>query len=718
MYDFKISDEPFARGYLNAESDSKYVRTGNGYLEAMKAVRISFDGDTGFPCLDFGNMACTSSWSDGQSPSLWLLSEKAEKYPENAEDYLYIAENMKSLDLGSHFSEFSENEWDITRSGSGWGGTWGGHAVPDLIDFARLGTIKMRERIALYRKKNPESDDFYEGLILTLSAIELLCDRILETARAEYEKSKEKKLLRIIEAFSYCPRLPARTFSHAVCVYVTVFSLDGIDSPGHFDLYMKDFWEGSDYSESIEALEDLWVFFHKTRTWNLCISGSDENWNDLTNSLTYEILRVARKYKFHTPNITMRCHRNTPEKLYREAAKTIATGIGMPTLYNDEAVCPALESLGIPPADAHRYVMNGCNQIDIQGKSHMGLEDGEVNLGLALKYALFDGFNPAHKKQVGKRTGQCEMLDTYEKFLGAVKEQIAFLSDGVCSMANKAQRIHAAYTSNPIRSMTIEGCIEKGLDYKNRGPLYGHGQVLCEGLPELIDSLANIKKFVYDEKKYSLSTVRDALERDYEGYEEMYLTFKNSGLNFGNDIEYVDSIAADVIDFYNSYLRTKRTERGGVYTGGCSPFNRAAFNGSCAGALPNGKRESESLYGDSIGATPGRDVKGPTALLNSCLSLDHTLPGSGFILNLKFDRTLFNTPAGTEGFIALWRTYFENGGQQLSVTVVSREDLLSAKERPEEYRNLIVRVGGFSEYFVNLSPELQDNVIARTDLYK
>jgi len=716
MYDFKIDDEPFARGYLNAKSNSRYVRTGAGYLEAVKAVKISFDSETGFPCLDFGEMACTSSWSDGQSPALHLLYDKAERFPELREDYLYIAESMKDLDLRSHYADFSENEWDITSSGSGWGGTWGGHAVPDLIDFARLGTEKMREKIAFFKEQNPDSADFYDGLLLTLSAIELLGDKILSAAKAEFERKKSQKLERIVCTFSACPRLPARTFSEAVCVYVTVFTLDGIDSPGHFDLYMKDFWERSDYSESREALEDLWIFFHKTRTWNLCISGSDENWNDLSNDLTYEILDVARKYRFHTPNITMRCHRNTPEKLYREAAKTIATGIGMPTLYNDEAVCLSLESLGIPPEDSHRYVMNGCNQIDIQGKSHMGLEDGEVNLGLALKYAIFDGYNPTYKKQVGKKTGACEDLVTYDRFLSAVKEQIAHLCDGVCSMANKAQTIHAAYTSNPIRSMTIEGCIEKGLDYKNRGPLYGHGQVLCEGLPELVDSLANIKKFVYEEGIYSLSEVRDALEKNYNGYDGMYRAFKGSGLKFGNDIEYVDSIAADVINFYNSYLRTKTTNRGGIYTGGCSPFNRAAFNGKAAGALPNGKKEEESLYGDSIGATPGMDTNGPTALLNSCLCLDHTLPASGFILNLKFDRGLFNSPAGIEGFISLWKTYFSRGGQQLSVTVVSREDLIAAREKPWEYKNLIVRVGGFSEYFVNLSPELQENVIARTDI--
>ncbi len=715
MYNFKIKDEPFAVGYINSGSESIYISTGSGYLEAAKNVKIVFDSDTGFANFDFGNMACGSSFSNGQTANFGLLEKKAVDHPELAEDYRYIIEKMKRVDLGEHiWSSFTKNELDINWSLSGWGGIWGGHAVPDLIDFARLGTDRIREKIYHYREANHHKSDFYDGLLLTLDAIDLLGEKILSAAKKEYDETENSKLKKVIKAFECSPRNPARTFADAVCVYVMIFTLDGIDSPGHLDQYMIDFWNASDYLESQEALEDLWVFFHKTRTWNLCISGSDENWNDLSNELTYKILEVARKFKFHTPNLTMRCHRNTPESLWNAAIETIACGIGMPVLYNDEVVCPALERLGIPPVDSHRYVMNGCNQIDIQGKSHMGLEDGEINLGLALSYALCGGFNIMQNKQIGAVTLPAEELDTFEKFYDTVKKQIVYLIDAVCSMSNKDQRVRALYSANPIRSMTIEGCIEKGLDYKNKGPLYGHGQVLMEGVPDCIDSIANIKKYVYEDKKYTLSQVRDAIMADFEGYEDMYLTFKNSKLKFGNDEPYVDSIAADIIDFCNSYLMTVKTERGGYYSGGCSPFDRAANNGLAAGALPNGKRKGEHLYGDSIGATPGRDKKGPTALLNSCLSFDHTLAGSGFILNLKFDKSLFNSTAGKAAFSALGKTYFARGGQQLSVTVVSKEELLDALEHPEKHRDLIVRVGGFSAYFVDLSRELQENIIERT----
>ncbi len=718
MYKFRITDEPFAVGYLSAKSDSIYIKTGHGYISLAKSMNLKIDASLGLPVCSIEGMAVAPSFSGGQSPSIYWLEAK-EKESENAADYRYIIDNMKSVDtLTGVWGSFTEREKDVLNSVSGWGGTWGGHAVPDLIDFAILGTDGIRNKIYKYKEINKEAKDFYEGLLLTLDAVDILGERIYELAlemlKTDVSDAERKKIERVLNTFEKCPRKCAETFAQAVCVYTMIFTFDGIDSPGHFDLYMKDFWERSDYAESREALEDLWVFFHNTRTWNLCISGSDENGVDLSNSLTYEILEVTKKYKFNTPNLTMRCHPNTPKKLLESAYETIALGMGLPVLYNDEAVCPALERLGIPPENSHRYVMNGCNQIDIQGKSHMGLEDGEVNLGMAVKYAVLGGYNVKLGKYIGENTGDATELDSFDKFFDAVKKQVAYLCDTVCEMANKAQRFYAENTSNPIRSMTIEGCIEKGRDYKNKGPLYRHGQILAEGVPDAIDSVANIKKYVYDDKLFTLEDVKCALINNFEGYEKMYHIFKNSGLNFGNNLDYVDSIAAELINYYNSYLMTKKTYRGGFYSGGCSPFDRAAQNGAATGALPNGKRNEETLYGDSIGATPGKDIKGPTALLSSCLAFDHTLAGSGFILNLKFDKKLFGSGKGKEIFLTLVKSYFRQKGQQLSISVVSEEELRDAMEAPECHRDIIVRVGGFSEYFVNLDKELQKNVIERT----
>ncbi|MBQ7827405.1 MAG: hypothetical protein IJ386_03985 [Clostridia bacterium] len=720
MYNFRITDEDFAVGYLNAGSDSRHIRTGAGYKNAAKSVEIHIDEKIGLAWAGWGNMSCFTFYCAGQAVCDGRLREKAEKNPELAEDYLYIIDHMKKDDVcGYLWGGLTEHENDLWNTVTGWGGIWGGHAVPDFADYALLGTDGLREKINRYKAMNTDIPDFYDGMLMTLDALDEIGQRIHDKAKEMYDAAESDearhKLARLVNTYDHCPKAPARTFAEAVAVFTLIFYFDGKDSPGHFDWYFGDLWDKSDYAESREALEDIWQFFHMTRAWNLCIGGSDENWNDKTNALTYEILDVCAKYKYNTPNLTMRCHRNTPEKLLRAAIKAIGSGTAMPTFYNDEAMCPAIERMGIPPRDSHLYVMNGCNQVDIQGKSHMGLEDGEVNLGMAVEYAIFNGVNQATKKMVGIETGDVTEFDSFEKFYDAVKAQLRYIIDCCCAMSNKTQRRYAKYTSNPLRSMTIEGCLERGLDYKDGGPLYNHGQILAHGVPDSIDSLAAIKKFVYDEKKYTFAEVRDALAANFEGYDEMYDTLKNSGLNFGNDIEYVDTLGGDFIDYYNSYLMTKPTARGGFFSGGCSPTEDSARAGAAVWALPNGKKAGEFVYGDSIGATPGKDVSGPTALLKSCLAFDHTLPTSGFILNVRFDSALFNSEKGAVGFLSLYKAFFDGKGQQLSVTVLNRDDLLDAKEHPEDHKNLIVRVGGFSGYFVELSPEMQENVIARTD---
>lgn len=717
MENIKITDEPFAIGYLEEPSECLVKKVGAGLLRAARDTEITINPKTGFAELIlWQKLIWAQTYHVGININSELLKKKEAEHPENKDDYEYLLHAMP--DTNTRIMEsFSSLESDILDSRAAWGGTWGGHAVPNLIDFARYGTIELRKKVNQYKGIHPENPDFYDGILLLLDAVDLLGERVHKQAEEMYRRSEGKagqKLKRLMNAFGYCPRLPAKTFADACCVYVLLFSLDGIDSPGHFDQYMFDFWKNSEIEESREALSDIWEFFHDTRTWNLCISGSDENWNDLTNDLTYEIIEMMIEKRYQTPNVTMRCHRNTPRKLYEAAYRSIATGTGMPALYNDEAVCPALERLGIPPCDSHEYVMNGCNQIDIQGKSHMGLEDGEVNLAKAVELAISGGICTVTGKKIGADTGDAAGFSTFDDFFHAVIKQTYHLADAAVSMSNKSQKVIRDFSGHPLRSLTIEGCMEKARDYKNSGPLYGHGQVLAEGIADAIDSLAAVKRYVYEEKLFTMTELRDALNADFSGYETIFEILRNSPLRFGNDDDYVDGPGSELVDSLNRYLLTKHTFRGGIYGGGCSPFSRAAWYGERTGALPNGKRKCESMFSDSIGAYPGKDVKGPTALLNSCLRFDQTLPTSGFILNLKFDSALFGTKRGREGFIALCQTYFAEKGQQLQVNVLNREELLDAMEKPECHKNLIVRVGGYSDYFVNLPRTLQENVLART----
>lgn len=716
-----LKDESFARGFIACETDNITKKVAAGQKKYMEEGKFRIDPKTGFPFCNYVDDACYFYFSSAVECNQETLNKKIEADPEHKEEYLYIKKYLDKYSFWRRMDMF-RNDFDrafADERGCGWGGSWLGHAVPNFIDFAKYGTDGLREKVTGYMKKNPDKSEFYDAMFLVLDGLDTLGKRVhdaaVKLADAETDAKTKSKYERLANTFSRCPKAPAETFSDACLVYVLVYNMDGKDSPGYFDQYMIDFWRRSDEAERQEMLDDIWEFFHDTRTWNVCIGGSDENWNDKSNELTYAILEEVKRTKYQTPNLTLRCHRNTPESIYRAAAESIGTGTGIPALYNDEAVCPALENLGIPPKDSHLYVMNGCNQIDIQGKSHMGLEDGEVNLGRAVEFTLSNGRDQKNGTLLGAQTGDPRDFETFDDFYQAFTIQMHAMIHEVVSLSNKSQKAASEVVGNPMRSLTIKGCLEKGLDHKNHGPLYGHGQILIEGLADTVDSVAAVKKYVYDEKLFTIGELVDALNANFEGYDEIYRVLKKSDLRFGNDIDYVDEIAKKIVDDFNSYLLDIPTFRGGFFSGGCSPFNRAAGNGRHAGALPSGKKRGESMYADSIGAVPGKDINGPTALLKSCLRFNHKLPGSGFILNIKFSKNAFNTETGMKSFIDLWKTYFSNCGQQLSVTVVNRDELLDAQVNPDEHRNLIVRVGGYSEYFVNLPEDLQENVIARTD---
>ena len=710
--------DPFLYGYFENQSLEHGERVGLALLCASKNLPIKFSRqllpDTAF---------VTESGSSGYAPSegLWFSQENilklSEEYPEHKETLSYYIEEIniyrsKSKLLNSPITDALDN------SGAQWGGGWGGHSNPDYGRIINFGTDYIRSIIAENRNKHPQEAWFYNSCSYTLDAIDIFGERYREEAlkKAEECDNTEDKAfyLRMSKAFHTVPKKPAYDFMSAMCSFMLIFALDGSDSPGRFDQYMYPAYLKTESKEEvIDLLDRLWDYFKDHRSWNLCISGSDEAYNDESNELTYAILEMVRKKGYNTPNLTCRVHRNTPDTLWNAIADTLSTGTGLPALYNDDVVCAALERIGIPPKDSHDYCMNGCNQIDILGKSHMGLEDGEVVFTKCLEFVLHNGVDDMTGEKTSIETGDPVTFTTYERFEKAFMDQLEFVTYNSCSSANRWQHMRGVFQPHPLRSCLIEGCLEKGRDYRNGGPLYNHGQILAEGIADTGDSLYAIKKLVYNEKKYTLKELIDALNANFEGYEKLHHDFKNCE-KFGNDIEEVDQITARALNRFFTILKRNNTYRGGVFTGGCSTFNRAAGYGSRTSALPNGKLNGEPLLADSIAATPGRDTHGPTAQIKSVLKFNHFDACSGFVFQNKFEKKMFSSEKGKASFIALAKAFFSGGGQQYTITVVSPEDLLQAKEHPENYRNLIVRVGGYSDYFVNLTNELQDNVIERT----
>ena len=710
--------DPFLYGYFLDETLEHGERVGLALLNAAKNIEIRFSEKL-LPETSFETKYGTSFYtpSEGLRFELDNIEKLAEEFPEHKETLKEYIEKIKIFRSKSQRLNCELTD-ALDRSGAEWGGGWGGHSNPDYGRIVNFGTEYIRSIIAENRVKYPDEDWFYRSCSYTLDAIDIIGERYREEALKKAEKCENADdkafLLRAAKAFESVPKKPAYDFTSAMCSFMLIFALDGSDSPGRFDQYMYNaYTKTENKAEVTDLLDRLWEYFHSHRSWNLCISGSDENRKDESNELTYEILTMVRKKGYNTPNLTCRVHKNTPEKLWNAIAETLAIGTGLPALYNDDVVCTALEKIGITPEDSHDYCMNGCNQIDIFGKSHMGLEDGEVLFTKCLEFALHNGVDAMTGERVSIETGDPIIFETYERFERAFLDQLEFVTYNSCSSANTWQHLRAVFEPHPLRSCLIAGCLEKGRDYRNGGPVYNHGQILAEGFADTGDSLYAVKKLVYDEKKYTMAELINALNADFEGYEQLYHDFKNCE-KFGNDIEEVDRITARALNRFFTVLKRNRTYRGGIFTGGCSTFNRAAGYGLRTAALPNGKRKGEPLLADSIAATPGRDTNGPTAQIKSVLRYNHTDACSGFVFQNKFPKNMFNSEKGKASFIALAKSYFSGGGQQYTVTVVSPEDLLDAKENPENHRNLIVRVGGYSDYFVNLSEELQDNVIERT----
>ena len=713
-----VKIDPFLYGFFTDETLEQGERTGLALLYAAKNIKIRFSQQL-LPETDF-TTPYGSSW---YSPSEGLrfdndnIMKIADDFPEHRETLIrYISE----LDILRNKTKrlFSETSETLNRSGAEWGGGWGGHSNPDYGRIVNFGTDYIRSIIAENHDKHPDEAWFYRSCEYTLDAIDIIGERYGKLALELSEKCENEAdktlLLRMAEAFRTVPKKPAYDFTSAMCSFMLIFALDGSDSPGRFDQYMYPAYLKTENKEDVtDLLDRLWEYFHVHRSWNLCISGSDENGNDETNALSYDILSMVRKKGYQTPNLTCRVHRNTPDRLWNDIADTLAVGTGLPALYNDDVVCAALEKIGISPEDSHDYCMNGCNQIDIFGKSHMGLEDGEVVFTKCLEFALHNGKDDMTGEKISVETGDPLTFTTYERFERAFMDQLEYVTYNSCSSANDWQHMRGVSEPHPLRSCLISGCLEKGRDYRNGGPVYNHGQILAEGIADTGDSLYAVKKLVFDEKKYTMTELIDALRADFKGYEQLHHDFRNCE-KFGNDSQEVDTITARILGRFFTVLKRNKTYRGGIYTGGCSTFNRAAGYGMQTAALPNGKRKGEPLLADSIAATPGRDTNGPTAQIKSVLKYNHADGCSGFVFQNKFEKKMFASEKGKASFIALAKAYFSGGGQQYTVTVVSPEDLLDAKKNPENHRNLIVRVGGYSDYFVNLNTELQDNVIERT----
>ncbi len=570
-------------------------------------------------------------------------------------------------------------------------------------------------------------------------------DLAREMARTETDVARRKELETIAEICDWVPANPARSFHEALqsfwFIHLQLFleTTGMIKTPGRFDQYMfslyeKDIREGRlTRQEAAELLGLLWVkigeqepfkpsdskkYFAGTTLQNVTIGGVKRDGSDATNELSYLILEVAAKVKGNNPHLSLRYHDNIPEEFLIKGAETnIVTGAGIPAFFNDKAAIPSLMATwGTTLEEARDWACVGCGE-RAPVPSAAESSKNSLNLSKCFELALYNGIDPRTGTQLGPATGDARNFASFEEFYDALKKQYAYVLDTVIPAQKVAQIVLTESQQLPFHSALLNDCIKNGADQLGRGCRWkwNYDTVILFGIQNPVNSLAAIKKLVFEDKRITMAELLDALAVNFEGKDDLRQLLL-AAPKWGNDDDYVDEIMKDVWRWTGEIVAQHPAmwESGGYHIAKHG-LSMHYFLGKVTSALPDGRKAWEPLADGSLSPMRGTDFKGPTAVFNSASKIDISKTEST-ILNQKIPPSVVQTREGIEKFLSLIRTYFRQGGYHVQFNIVSHETLLDAQRHPENYRDLLVRVAGYSAFFVELPQDVQDDIIARTEL--
>lgn len=611
---------------------------------------------------------------------------------------------------------------EAVEPGLWWVGGYQGHTVPDYSILMKEGIGGVHTRV-MERLAEEKEEKKIEMLNACRIILEGMRDWILLQADAAEKRAAEggkwaESLTRIAEN---CRRIafdPPRDY-YGACQLCWFYSLwDWVDCLGRVDMFLYPFFKKSleedrQWTEDVTAA--LMLKFLEHGIHNITLGGCDpETQEDVTNSLSFLILQIARRNHETHPRISLRIGDNTDSALLRLGVQMWSEGMSDPTVASDNTIIPAfINNYGVPPEDARNYTLLGCQELEIPGKSNFGCEDGMMNLAKILEFTLNDGYqrnNPSHR--VGLPTGHITDYNTFEELWDAYARQVAFFTEPFVKLCNKGQEMRAANYAKLVKTPFTSACIERGLNLDDGGAVYNYGCVETAGSSVVADSLTAIKKLVFDEKKISKETLEAAISANFEGYEDVRRMLLYDAPKFGNDDDEADEMARRVLHCFWSEIKKYKSVRGGEFSGACSLLSGGIHMGGATWATPDG-RFAEMPFGNSIGPVPGRDKNGLTAMLSSVAKLPLDLGVGGTTCNVLIPRDHMKTPEMREKICALMKAFLKSGGQLAQITTASVEDLKDAKIHPEDHGDLIVRVGGYSISFVELDSAQQDEIISR-----
>jgi len=570
---------------------------------------------------------------------------------------------------------------------------------------------------------------FYEALIIVYDAMIAYANRwahkLTELALSEADPQRHQELRHMAAICQRVPAEPAQTFWQALQSVWFVLCVNQAETAGsatsfgRFDQFLYPFYKADIEAGRLtweEALEQIECFFLKCyRTFDFhstTLGGIRPDGCDGTNELSFLCLEGVERLR--TPrNVTVRIHKNTPPAFFRKAAQVARIGLGRPDFWNDEVMVAALCTAGIPLEDARDYAPIGCVEITIPGKCNSRTMGHAVNLAKILEITLNGGRCSLTGKQVGLRNDTS--FPTYEALHAAYRRQAAHFIRLAIEEDIRGYVLQATEHPFPVLSALTVGCMDSGRDVMDGGALYNPAGVNLFGIANVADSLAAIKKLVYEERRISLDEVREALADDFDAREDLRQMLLTRAPKFGNDDPYVDEIAAAEVAFYCDEVAKYPTPEGGRHHPllfGCTPAS-VHHVGPSTGASADG-RKARCPLAVSVNPTHGRELSGATAELNSVARLDFTKAPGGASFVIDSHPTAVDGEEGLEKLVGLLRTFFDKGGAEIGLNVLREHELREAQEHPEKHAHIMVRVFGFSTQFVSLDPDIQEHVIEKT----
>ena len=615
-----------------------------------------------------------------------------------------------------------------------------------LLDVKARIEKKISELDYIYDPEATDKQQELEAMAISCDAAILFAERHAklaeEMAAKETNPQRKAELEKIADVCHWVPAHAPRDLWEAIQMYWfvhlgTVTELNGWDSmnPGHIDQHLYPFYKKGIEDGTLtrdkakELISCLWIKFNnqpappkvgvtalESGTYNdftnINIGGVDKNGNSATNDISYMILEIQEELHELQPGLSIHIAENTPDDFLMAGLKVIRQGHGYPSVFNPDTYVKEMTRAGKTLEDAREGGCSGCIEVGAFGKEAY-LLTGYLNTPKILEITLNNGYDPIAKKQLGLKTGDPRTFTSFEQLYDAWHKQMVYFVNLKLSVNNYIERMFSLYAPATFLSLYIDDCIEKGKDYYSGGARYNTTYIQCTGLGTITDCFTTIKKHVFEDHRYTMDQILAACDKNFEGEEQMRQYIRNHTPFFGNDDEYADTIAVKVYNDLVDAIEGRPNTRGGQTHLNMLSTTCHNYFGSVCGATPNG-RFAHFAISDGTSPAHGSDSHGPTAVIKSLGKLDQTKSG-GTLLNVRFTPAIFKRDEDIKKCASLVRTYFKFGGHHIQFNIVDTETLRDAQKHPDQYKDLLVRVAGYSDYFNDMTEQLQNEIIARTE---